>query len=524
MSWATLTNASAVPLAQIPDLPLEDLRSEVIAAVAGGARLGCWCGDGNGRVIEVMVDDAGRRLLIARAKVGESYQALTPDCPQAHLFERELAEQFGVVPEGHPWFKPLRYHRRFAVTGPIEPAGASSARGTSGPASITLPDAWGRADDEPILPGVTGMFRVDGDEVHEVAVGPVHAGVIEPGHFRFQCHGEHVFHLEIHLGYQHRGIEQAALGGPHRTTLYQMEAAAGDTSIGHAWAHCLVREALAGVEVPPEAQRLRALMLELERLANHTGDLGALAGDVGFQPTMSFNGRIRGDFLNLSAAVCGSRLGRGMLIPGGVRFGLDAARRDGQLRRLAAAGRDVTGSVELLLRTPSVQARFEQVGVVRAEDARAAGLVGLARRACGGSADARRDHALGAYRELSVLPAICDSGDVNARAQVRWLEIRESLRLVERFLDDDSAQGTGLSVGLPALRPDHLAVGIIEGWRGPVLHLGVTDHAGRFSRYKVVDPSFHNWFGLMLALRDEQVSDFPLCNKSFNLSYCGVDL
>lgn len=498
--WCELKNAQAVPLAEVPDLPIDALRQAVITAVAAGARLGCWCGDGAGRIVAVMVDDAGGRLLVARAVVGDSYPALTPDCPQAHLFERELAEQYGVVPLGHPWLKPVRFHHR---------SGAG-------------PDAWGREAGSAIEPGVCDMFRVEGDEVHEVAVGPVHAGVIEPGHFRFQCHGEHVFHLEINLGYQHRGIEQAAIGGPHPRTLYQLEAAAGDTSIGHAWAHCLVLEALGGGTPAPGAQGLRALMLELERLANHTGDLGALAGDVGFLPTASFNGRIRGDWLNMSAVVCGSRLGRGMLCPGGVRFGVDRARADDLLRRLEAAQRDVTGAVELLLGAPSVQARFEHVGVVRAEDAAAAGLVGLARRACGTAVDARRNHAVGAYRGISLLPAVATEGDVNARAQVRWLELRESMRLAEWLVS--SHVDEPLRTAIPPPRPDHLAISLIEGWRGPVLHLGLTGADGRLSRYKVVDPSFHNWFGLALALRDEQISDFPLCNKSFNLSYCGVDL
>ena len=189
---------------------------------------------------------------------------------------------------------------------------------------------------------------------------------------------------------------------------------------------------------------------------------------------------------------------------------------------LNKAERDVTGSVELLLHTPSVLARFENVGVVRTLDALAMGLVGVAGRACGLAADARHDFAVGPYRDMELMPAIFPGGDVDARVRVRWAEMLASLALVRRFLGQET--GGALSVPLPALRPESLAVGIIEGWRGPVLHTAITGPNGRFSRYKVVDPSFHNWFGLMLAMRGEQISDFPICNKSFNLSYCGVDL
>ena len=176
-----------------------------------------------------------------------------------------------------------------------------------------------------LLPGVMDFYRVEGDEVHEVAVGPVHAGIIEPGHFRFQCHGEEVFHLEIALGFQHRGIERALIGGPTRRTMYQMETIAGDTTVGHGQAYCMNMESLAGVFASPRAETVRGIALELERLANHTGDLGAIAGDVGYLPTASFCGRIRGDFLNMTALMCGSRFGRGLLRPGGIGYDCDAA-------------------------------------------------------------------------------------------------------------------------------------------------------------------------------------------------------
>ncbi|HZF11816.1 MAG TPA: hydrogenase, partial [Thermoanaerobaculia bacterium] len=405
----------------------------------------------------------------------------------------------GVRPEGHPWLKPLRFRRSWRPGH----------------------DAWGRTDEHP-LPGVADFFRVEGDEVHEVAVGPVHAGVIEPGHFRFQCHGEQVFHLEIALGYQHRAIEEALLGGPHRATLAQMETLAGDTTAGHTIAYCQALEALARVTPPSRGQWLRGVALELERLANHTGDLGALAGDVGYLPTQSFCGRIRGDFLNLTAALCGSRFGRGLIRPGGTGFDLSPTQAEALGRRLDAATEDLRRAVELLWTTSSVVARFENTGRVSAQDCRELGFVGPAARACGVALDVRTDHPAGVYQFAQVPVTTAHGGDVNARAVVRWLEAQRSALFVREQLA--GLPGGPVRAPLGPRAADRLVVSLVEGWRGEICHVAVTDAAGRFARYKVIDPSFHNWFALALALRGEPISDFPLCNKSFNLSYCGHDL
>ncbi|HUY87275.1 MAG TPA: NADH-quinone oxidoreductase subunit C [Pirellulales bacterium] len=487
-----------------PSVEISEFRQAVFDAVAVGQSLAALFGRpidaARVRLYAVLADRENGLLSLLTSEVGDCYPALTPDCPQAHWFEREIAEQWGVTPEGHPWLKPIRFH-----------------------ASYRPPhDAWSRAVGETILPGVTDFFRVEGPEIHEVAVGPVHAGVIEPGHFRFQCYGEQVLHLEISLGYQHRGVERALVGGPNARTIHYIETLAGDTSIGHATAYCQALEALANCQPPLAAEAIRGMALELERLACHTGDLGALAGDVGFLPTASFNGRLRGDFLNATALVCGSRFGRGLVRPGGVSFGLDAARAQTLAERIETALGEVDGSNRLLWNSLSVQARFENTGRVSRKTCDALGLVGPAARACGTNRDVRRDFPHGIFCFHQIPVSVCETGDVFARAYVRGLEIQRSGAFL---LEQLKMLGDGpLRAPLGPLAPDCIAVSLVEGWRGEICHVAITDAGGRLAHYKVVDPSFHNWIGLAMSLREQQISDFPLCNKSFNLSYCGHDL
>lgn len=490
-SFALLANASSLPWADIPEWPVADFVRATAAELTRGARLCAWFGVPEGaatRLVAVVAFDADNTLAVGRSTPASgSYPALTATHPQAHLFEREVWEQHALQPAGHPWLKPVR-----------------------------------RTDSHGTAPANGDFFRVDGREVHEVAVGPVHAGVIEPGHFRFQCAGEEVIHLEIALGYQHRGVETALTGGPHRATISQMETVAGDTTVAHATAYASVLESLAGVEAPLRAQWLRAIALELERLANHTGDLGALASDVAFLPMASAGGKIRGDFLNLTALLCGNRFGRGLVRPGGCRLDLDPARGTQLLGGLRVALTETTQAADWLWAAASVRTRFENTGTVYPQQAAEIGLVGPAARACGLVRDVRYDHPAGWYRFAQAPIAVWPGGDVYARARVRWLEIQRSGQFLQEQL---AAPPEGvIHATPPAPRPDMFAVALVEGWRGEVCHVALTDPAGRFRRYKISDPSFHNWTGLALALRGQAISDFPLCNKSFNLSYCGFDL
>ncbi len=498
-------NGSVMDYADVPTLSVDAFMDTLLTSIAQGWRLVTYFAvpekpDLHGLCC-ILAYKAKGQLGIMRTEIrGNSFPSIARTCPQAQIFEREIAEQFGLVPSGHPWFKPVRFHGTLNEN----------------------PNPWGKKNRDDIRVGVTDFYRVDGQSVHEVAVGPVHAGIIEPGHFRFQCHGEEVFHLEISLGYQHRGIERMMTGGPYPRTLRQMEAVAGDTSIGHGTAHSMIIESLGRVKVPAAAQVIRGIALELERLANHTGDLGAIAADVGYLPTSSFCGRIRGDYLNMSAVLCGSRFGRGLLVPGGTVFNLESRNRDDLARRVEKARKELDIAANLLWDRQSVMARLEGTGVVPPWTAEELGLVGPAARASGLKRDVREDFPFGIYRMASIPMVTGYHGDVCARAMIRWHEAHKSMDFI---VDQLRHMPDGIHrAAVGRLSPDKITVAMTEGWRGEICHVAITDRDGWFKRYKITDPSFHNWQGLSMALRGQQISDFPLCNKSFNLSYCGFDL
>ncbi|MCR5813465.1 MAG: hydrogenase [Desulfovibrio sp.] len=441
-------------------------------------------------LLAVLAADQEKRLTAFVSKPLERLPSLALRFPQCQLFERELSEDYGLIFSDHPWPKPVR-----------KTPDSGIQRGKRYP-----------------------FFRTEGRQVHEVAVGPVHAGIIEPGHFRFQCFGENVLHLEIALGYQHRGCEKLLLKAKAHQRLPLLECVAGDTSIGHALAHAQLMERLEDLTCSERAWHLRTLALELERLANHIGDLGAIAGDTGFLPSSAWNGRIRGDVLTMTAMLTGNRFGRGHLAIGGVNNDLDAALCAELSERLEKARRDALGSVKVMLKSESVLERLRGTGALSLDQAKALGLVGVCARACGLARDARLTSPLTPSPNFA--PALAQSGDVLARVLVREQEMRASFAMVEDdlcALEEDESREPGAEHG-KEMPPHTLALAQVEGFRGEIVHLAVTGEDQHFQVYKVIDPSFRNWPGLALALRDNQISDFPLCNKSFNLSYCGHDL
>lgn len=349
------------------------------------------------------------------------------------------------------------------------------------------------------------VVPLKGASAHEVAVGPVHAGVIEPGHFRFQCMGEDVYNLQIFLGYQHRGVEEAIVNadGNIARQIALAETCAGDTSAAAAiaFAELMERAFPSRFRSPDnEAVRLRNILLELERIANHTGDLGALAGDVAFLQTASFCGRIRGEYLNMTALFCGNRFGRNAIVPGGVRVEA-APEKYGEIESwIGRVKPELDRALKLMFHEHSVCDRFDGTGRVPKDVAESIGLVGVARRA-----------------------SVEFNGDVMARALVRRIEINEAHTKIAKLIRGEAPASE--TPRFDGLKPDGftVAVSTSAAWRGPLVHAALFSPDAKMVRYRIVDPSAHNWPGLAWALRGEQISNFPICNKSFNLSYCGTD-
>jgi Ni,Fe-hydrogenase III large subunit len=418
--------------------------------------------------------------------VNNRYRSFADVYPQTHYFECELAENIQIIPEGHPWLRPVR--KQTAVLG-----------------------------QQSYLP-----YKMEGEEVHEVAVGPIHAGVIEPGHFRFQCHGELVYHLEIILGYQHRGVEKLMLKASPSQRSILCESITGDTVIGHSMAYALAAEALSNTSIGLRAQVFRSIAEELERIAMHLSGLGGIANDVGYAIGSASYGRLRTLVINGTALLCGSRFGRGFIVPGGLLFDPAENAIEALKRNLNTVQQDVHAINEVMFNSSSVLGRFDHTGIVEKNRAQSIGMVGPAARASGLDADTRSQFPYGAYKYTNLPLITLSSCDVFARARMRSLEIDESLRFI--FDQLENIPSGSVQSETNAILPNNGVVSLTEGWRGEIAHCAFTDSKGELKQYKIKDPSFHNWYGLSLALRNEAISDFPLCNKSFDLSYSGHDL
>ncbi len=499
-TFLEVSNGVALPRERIPNLTFDTFRQEALDIVENGGKVVHYFAYIDTDTVKLMAVLRKDTLLVAGCDAPDAYPAMSSQCEPFHMFEREIAEQFGIRPEGHPWLKMVRYHPNY----------------------MNRADVFNNnyADD---IPGNYNYYSVESQEIHEVAVGPVHAGVIEPGHFRFNCIGERVLNLEIQLGYQHRGIETLIPQVEAKRLSLLAESIAGDTTVGHSLCMAQAVEAFSAVKPDNGAHIIRTIAFELERIQNHVGDLGALSGDVAFLPPMNYCGRMRGDFLNMSLLLCGNRFSKGFIRPGGVVFNMNNEVRNILTERISEIKPQVKHVIDLLFSTSSVRSRFEDCGTVSRSDAENLGLVGPAGRACGMPYDVRRCFPNEHYSELDIPENAEHSGDVYARAKIRADETLQAIDLIQSLLNDP-VKTHGIEQENPSMAPDSFVVTLNEAWRGEVSHCVLTDAAGKIIRYKIKDPSFHNWNGLSMSLRDTEISDFPLNNKSYNLSYCGFDL
>ena len=423
--------------------------------------------------------------------------SITREIYAFHIYEREITENFGVEFIYSPWPKPLRY-------------------------------SFNRADKEKVIDNYP-FYKIHGDELHEVGVGPIHAGVIEPGHFRFLCNGETVLHLEIQLGWQHRGVESLFLSKPsliQRTVL--SESIAGDTAVGHSYAFVSLLESLGSVKINERLEIERTIALELERIAMHVGDLSGMAIDVAYQLASSVFGTLRTPVINYTQSWCGNRFGKGLIRVGGSHYPFTEDLADKLIKLLDNFEQRFDPMADHMFGLPSVLMRFENIGKVTEKQMRLIGAVGMSARMAGVERDIRQSHPFAGYKKYAIASETLQAGDVWARAMLRKIEIKNSIGyirdLVARLKNLNEPPLQPVKEEDLRLAPNSLTVSLVESWRGEICHCTITNGEGMIAHYKVKDPSMHNWFALALSLRDLEISDFPINNKSYNLSYCGHDL
>lgn len=483
MNWIITENNKKINALEIPTITIEELRNDLKNMSFRPIGFFGKQEFENVRLYIVLADDKNGKIYISSVLFypeQKSYEALTPDFPQFHIFEREFFEEFNIKPNNHPWLKPLRKNQK----------------------------------EYP-------FFEMKGEDVHEVAVGPIHAGVIEPGHFRFMCQGEKIYDLEIMLGYQHRNVETLLLNGINNRLA---ESVCGDSVIGYNMAYSQIIEALSNTKISNRAEIIRRIALEMERIAVHIGDMGAIAGDIAYLMGASVFGTTRTLVINTMLEICGSRFGRGLINVGGVNFDIDEILSNKIISMLDEVIKIVDRTAQVMLKTSSCISRMERTGVVNTETAHSLGAVGMAARASGVNLDSRFDFTDKWYKKDNNEKPFKANGDVHSRFKLRYKEIKKSEQLIRYFLNELKNNNDNLKTDIKDFNPNTFAISIVEGWRGEIVHIAITGENKELIRYKIKDPSFNNWYMLAMAVRNNGISDFPLCNKSFNLSYCGNDL
>jgi Ni,Fe-hydrogenase III large subunit len=424
--------------------------------------------------------------------------SITLKLPAAAWYERELHDEYGIEILGHPDLRPLIFHDN-------RPDGVYSM--------------WDSVNDVPWSKREYRFLQVQGEGIAEVAVGPVHAGIIEPGHFRFSVVGDTILHLELRHFYTHKGTEKLFEGKPLVDGVMLAESVSGDNCFAHAVCYSQAVENACGIEVPSRALTLRLIGLELERLVCHISDLGGLCTDVGFSVAAAYATRIKESLLRASARCCGTRYWRGIAVPGGLRFDFDSSKVLDLGQAVVQAHRDFSGLARLILETPSIQNRFETAGILSKEVARDLAVVGPVARASGIDLDIRRDHPCNGYGHRKIEIPVTHYGDVMARARIRIIEAAVSSQLVQ----EAAASLPGGSVFTHVASQGHTkGFSAVESPRGELCYW-MEARDGRLTRCHVKSPSFQNWPAMPLAVAGNIIADFPLINKSFNLSYSGCD-
>ncbi len=469
----------------------------------------------------VFLDTTESRWVIVRMYLPEGasgFESISKDVFSASLFEREIKEMFGFEPSGNPDPRRLNLHDE------VWPDGFYPLRKDFAPPGRVQKTA-----------GSYRFKRVEGEGIFEVPVGPVHAGIIGPGHFRFSAAGEPIINLEARLGFTHRGVEKLFEGmsaGSEAAARFS-ECVSGDSAFAYSAAYCMGIEKILGIRPPLRAQYLRGIFLELERMYNHANDIGGMAVDVGFSFPNAFASIIKERILALNEKISGSRYLKGINKVGGVSKDLDGPKKDVLLSSLDGISEDFTQLKAMLTSSISFMDRVDKTGILKKKTAVDLGIVGLAARASGIATDIRRVFP-GVYSNAKFNLIKEDEGDVLARLNVRLREFEESARLIREFTRNmepgdicaavNPVRELRISNGVKIEPKEGCGIGCIEGWRGPVMYWIKTDAAGLIERCKITDPSFHNWQGLCFAVLGNIIPDFPLCNKSFDLSYSGNDL